>query len=370
VICQDPIFGAEVQAPCGHFYDTGCITNLFQSATRDESLYPPRCCRQIIPLPQVRSHLTMALLTEFEFKAREFGTLKRVYCATPTCSRFLGPLYEGYFSKVFRCPSPACTTATCGKCRGRYKGCTHNCTPDTETECILALSQASGWSRCPGCAQMIELNAGCFHMTCRCRTEFCYLCSARWKTCRCPQWDENRLLAAAERRVNTQLQVARRAQPVNRPQQGPAVHQPAPAAGDRPFYPRLPHLVVRRPPRAVNLPVVEAELMVRNTMEHLRVDHECQHTTWRYTCMSGRCEGCSMYLPYYLYVSCFLCLVYIETCPDPTFCSGVKGVKCSVVVGVGETGFESFERTKTLSYPLTSDGCRSDLGRVVPLYVV
>lgn len=198
VICQDPIFGDEVLALCNHFFDIGCITDLFQSAMRDERLYPPRCCHQNIPLPQVRPHLTQAFLAEFELKAQEFGTLKRVYCAESTCSRFLGPLHDGDSSKIFTCPSPKCTTTTCGKCRGRYKRPTHSCTPDAETEVVLTLSRASGWSRCPGCAQMIELSMGCFHMTCRCKTEFCYLCRALWKTCKCPQWDESRLLAPAQ----------------------------------------------------------------------------------------------------------------------------------------------------------------------------
>jgi len=295
VICQDPIFEPEVVAPCGHFYDIGCITDLFQSATRDESLYPPRCCRQVIPLPRVQSHLTQALLTKFQLKTQEFGTLKRVYCASPACSQFLGPLYEGFFSKVFTCTSPACTTTTCGKCRGRYEGRTHDCTPDAETEGILTLSRASGWSRCPGCAQMIELNMGCFHMTCRCKTEFCYLCSARWKSCECPMWDENRLIAAAERQVDVQLQPAHRTQPVNHPRRAP-VPRPVLPADDASHH----HVVLPR------------ELMVRETTERLRMHHDCQHTTWRYQRGNGRCEHCSVDLPNYVYVSDCRCIVYIE----------------------------------------------------------
>ncbi|OSX63329.1 hypothetical protein POSPLADRAFT_1080865, partial [Postia placenta MAD-698-R-SB12] len=50
---------------------------------------------------------------------------------------------------------------------------------------VLALGETQGWARCPGCETMIELNHGCFHMTCRCKTEFCYVCQARWKTCTC-----------------------------------------------------------------------------------------------------------------------------------------------------------------------------------------
>ena len=33
---------------------------------------------------------------------------------------------------------------------------------------------------------------------CRCRAEFCFICTAPWKTCECAQWDEDRLPAGAE----------------------------------------------------------------------------------------------------------------------------------------------------------------------------
>ena len=413
MICQDPIFEVEIRAPCGHFYDIGCITDLFQSATRDESLYPPRCCRQNIPLHQVSPHLKKALLTEFELKAQEFGTLKRVYCATPACSRFLGPLYEGFFGKVFTCTSPTCTTATCGKCRGRYEGLNHRCTPDVDTERVLKLSHASGWSRCPGCTQMIELDIGCNHMTCRCKTEFCYLCCALWKTCPCSQWDEDRLLAAAEQRADAQLQPAPRAQPANPPRQVRTWQQlAAGAARNEPVNPpRQTHETAPRPPpvwitrRAILRADVPAfvpqhfqparhrteatapapprtwamvaaanpgdwgatllksqrgvtenagegrnaantaddwntvntaddwyaarDRMVREIMERLRVDHDCQHTTWKYRYGGGSCEACFGYLPNYLFVSPFHSHCLHRTCILICLsCSGVESVRC------------------------------------------
>lgn len=30
--------------------------------------------------------------------------------------------------------------------------------------------------------------------SCRCRHEFCYLCVAKWKTCKCAVWDEHNIL--------------------------------------------------------------------------------------------------------------------------------------------------------------------------------
>ncbi|KIK92810.1 hypothetical protein PAXRUDRAFT_551814 [Paxillus rubicundulus Ve08.2h10] len=368
VICQEPIFGSEIRAPCGHHYDIACVTELFQASTRDETLYPPRCCRQNIPVAQVRPHLSQALVTEFEQKGEEFGTLKRVYCSSPTCSRFLGPVSEGFWSiKVYDCPAPACTRRTCGGCRAEYSGAmSHVCRADADAAQVLTLGRNAGWSRCPGCSQMIELNMGCFHMTCRCRTEFCYLCLARWKTCTCPQWDERRLLAAAEQRVDAQLEAgqgnrAQRAVPAQQVRQAPVRVPgfiPAPAAirhvPERQAQhvpravvpPRPPVPVVNVParpaagwwqaaavptpapqprpqpratptPTAVRSPVSSSgqarssvadapketvrQRMVRETMERLRVDHDCNHGRWRFRRGGGRCETCGHNLPHYLF---------------------------------------------------------------------
>ncbi|KAF8553213.1 hypothetical protein OG21DRAFT_1464479 [Imleria badia] len=261
VICQDPIFGAEIRAPCGHYYGIDCVTDLFQSATRDETLFPPRCCRQNIPLTQVQLHLSQALVMTFQQKQVEFTTLKRVYCSAPTCSHFLGPLSEGAFaSKVYTCPALGCERRTCGKCREQHSGdWMHACRPDADAAQVLELGRTAGWARCPGCSQMIELNIGCFHMTCRCRTEFCYVCRAQWKTCPCPQWDEGRLLEAAEARVDAQLGRRR-------------------ATGADPMRQRL----------------------VQEMMERLREDHECDHTKWRYRHGGGICQTCGQHLPVYL----------------------------------------------------------------------
>ncbi|OSX63330.1 hypothetical protein POSPLADRAFT_1106265, partial [Postia placenta MAD-698-R-SB12] len=117
VICTDPIYNDEVRAPCGDYYDRECIVALFEAAVRDESLFPPRCCRQHIPLTLVHRFLSAALVKLFHEKTKEFGTLKRIYCANSSCSRFLGAQVEGAFSRwlwpTYKCPAPRCGTSTC-----------------------------------------------------------------------------------------------------------------------------------------------------------------------------------------------------------------------------------------------------------------
>jgi hypothetical protein len=228
-------------------------------------------------------------------KAQEFKTLKRVYCATPACGRFLGPLLS---RKVFTCASPTCTTVTSGKCLAMYEGQNHNCTPDAEIERILTLSNASGWSRCPGCSQMIELAFGCLHIICRCKTQFCYLCRKRWKTCSCPEWDEVRLHATAQYLVDAQLQHANRVQLANAPQRAP------------PFT--LTWVMVAA--RCVGswgmqligwllLPI--RVCLVLSIIVFLRMFHNCQHPTWDRLSGSGTCKSCSGCSRRFLFVSPF-----------------------------------------------------------------
>jgi hypothetical protein len=125
------------------------------------------------------------------------------------------------------------------------------------------MGETEGWKRCPACHQLIELAHGCYHMTCRCRKEFCYLCAETWKNCACTQWDEHRLVEAAEDRARRQLPPAGRA---------------------------------AAPPPAV------FQNLVRRQVENLRVNHECAHRRWAYRSGGGTCETCAHYLPMFLLV--------------------------------------------------------------------
>ncbi|KAL1952155.1 hypothetical protein VTO73DRAFT_1304 [Trametes versicolor] len=260
VICRDTISdGPAIRAPCGDFYDVGCLVDLFRAAVVDESLFPPACCRLPFKLEEVHIYLDRDLQKQFDRKTLEFGTKDRVYCHQPTCSTFLGAATPAAANLL-------CTTCwqnTCGHCKAASHALSIQCT-SAEDAVVVALAAQSGWKRCPGCGHLVELSVGCYHMTCRCRHQFCYLCTAQWKTCRCEQWDENRLVAAAEDRVQRQGVQGRNA--------------------------------------------VEVQQRVAREAERLRVDHDCVHR-WQYVRGGGTCEGCNDYLGLFLY-NCQRCHIW------------------------------------------------------------
>ncbi len=125
----------------------------------DESLFPPRCCRQPFPWELVRDKLSEELQTAFPIKRIELETQNRTYCYVATCSAFIKP--DDYDKDKTTCPK--CQSITCVKCKRK----SHDgvCGEDGETEELLATARQNGWQRCSGCRRMVELNIGCNHMT-------------------------------------------------------------------------------------------------------------------------------------------------------------------------------------------------------------
>ncbi|KAK5123559.1 hypothetical protein LTR85_002597 [Meristemomyces frigidus] len=181
------------QVNCEHYYCDGCLAELFRGATTDESLYPPRCCGDTIPYEDISIFLPKELREHFEGKREELDDTNRLYCRVPTCSAYIGVGLR--FGDAGTCVK--CDAKTCVHCKNAAHA--GDCAQDQATQDTLKLATEEGWKKCPKCERMIELTFGCNHMICFCRAQFCYVCRAPWKTCLCPQWDPNRLLARAQR---------------------------------------------------------------------------------------------------------------------------------------------------------------------------
>ncbi|KIY62067.1 hypothetical protein CYLTODRAFT_405018 [Cylindrobasidium torrendii FP15055 ss-10] len=259
IICDDRIPTHEsYAAPCSHSYCLSCLTDLIRASLTDESLYPPRCCSTPFSPGVFASLLPPTIQRQFEIKSREFGTptLQRLYCASSTCSHFLGSTED--FTHPARCEK--CDEGTCSLCK-QFEHGTSPCPEDEATQIVRALAATQSWQTCPDCKNLIELSVGCYHITCRCKASFCYLCAEKWKNCSCPQWDENRLIVHAERRVANEV--------------GEAVRQAQPEV----FRQR-----------------------VQQRAAHMYNYHDCTNHRWRYQSGGGDCEECNHYLPQYLLV--------------------------------------------------------------------
>ena len=62
------------------------------------------------------------------------------------------------------------------------------------------LAEEEGWKRCFQCKALVEHREACQHMTCRCGTQFCYVCCRRWRTCSCTMEQLHALKAGAQTR--------------------------------------------------------------------------------------------------------------------------------------------------------------------------
>ena len=160
VACRDEVeFVNIARVPCRHEYCRSCLEDLFNSSMTDESLFPPRCCRQPINVGIARIFLKYDLIQRYEKKKIEFETPNRTYCYTPECSTFINTSHIE--DEVATCPN--CSRTTCTSCKGRaHLG---DCPSDSATQDLLALAQESGWQRCYSCWRLVELVHGCNHMT-------------------------------------------------------------------------------------------------------------------------------------------------------------------------------------------------------------
>jgi hypothetical protein len=114
VACQENLIADSVtKVPCGDQYCIDCIQGLFSASFVDDSLFPPRCCRQHIDPDAIQEFLTADLITAYREKKLEVETLDRTYCSDPRCSIFLKP--ENITGEHATCPK--CNKATCTICK-------------------------------------------------------------------------------------------------------------------------------------------------------------------------------------------------------------------------------------------------------------
>ncbi|KAK1595775.1 IBR domain-containing protein [Colletotrichum navitas] len=150
--------------PCGCWMCPRCLRACIRAGLRPGS-WPPRCCE---PLHQEQIEQAdrdrPGLLSLYEQIRAENETAgdERVYCARPACASFIPPRGPHVREDEMECP--ACGEGTCRRCRQAiHPG--RPCREEDEDEMLMDAMDAYSLSPCPRCRRIIELAAGCHHMT-------------------------------------------------------------------------------------------------------------------------------------------------------------------------------------------------------------
>jgi hypothetical protein len=154
--CIEDIPATDVaHLPCGHDYCGPCILQLFNTSLVDETLFPPHCCKQLIPPAEFHTFLAPELIESYAKKKQELETADRTYCSDPACSIFMRP--ENIAGDCATCPE--CKKVTCTMCKApAHKG---DCPPDETLQKVLELAKEAGWQRCSSCKAMVSITMGC-----------------------------------------------------------------------------------------------------------------------------------------------------------------------------------------------------------------
>lgn len=134
-----------------------------RGVTKDESRYPPRCCKKRIPVEQRRLIVKWEVMTVFLDKMVERNTVakNRTYCSNRECGVFVRPENVKIRNKTVTCPR--CGSKTCIKCKRVECLPTVPC-HDSELQGALNLIQENRWQRCKGCGTGVERTPGCNQM--------------------------------------------------------------------------------------------------------------------------------------------------------------------------------------------------------------
>ncbi|CAH9107400.1 unnamed protein product [Cuscuta epithymum] len=164
------------------------------------------CCKILTP--------KLIPLLNLRIKEASIPVGERVYCPFPKCSALMSRREVLEYSRGTNINVDTSGARVCTQCNGQFCinckvtwHCGMNCyeyrrrNPGTQEDVKLkSLAALNLWRQCVKCSHMIELAAGCYHMTCRCGYEFCYTCGAEWRnkkqTCSCPLWNEDNLIEA------------------------------------------------------------------------------------------------------------------------------------------------------------------------------
>lgn len=177
------------ELPCNHSYCAECINYMISQATAHENSMPPRCCAQAIPANVIQGAIDRDGQQLFLKAVAEYSTPKqaRIYCPNTKCAEFINPHQMTDYKHPLDVKCQNCLTRVCRICKKNAHSIGRDCPQDWELEAVKKIGQSSAWKRCFNCHNLVGLQKGASHMTCRCTEELCAVCGGVWdSTTGCP----------------------------------------------------------------------------------------------------------------------------------------------------------------------------------------
>ncbi|CAL1403365.1 unnamed protein product [Linum trigynum] len=218
VICYEDTDTAQMFSVngCLHRYCFGCMKQHVEVKLLNgkDAKCPHESCDSVIEILSCATFLDPKLVDMLSLRRKEAAipVKDKIYCPYPKCSELMTKTEVLAYTKLSLVGAEVSGARKCMKCKkyfcinckvpwhydmtcADYKRSNHH---PREDKMLNTLANKSKWRQCVKCSHMIELDHGCYHITCRCGYEFCYTCGAPWKnkraTCTCPIWDERNII--------------------------------------------------------------------------------------------------------------------------------------------------------------------------------
>ncbi|PYI15509.1 hypothetical protein BO99DRAFT_311232, partial [Aspergillus violaceofuscus CBS 115571] len=179
-VCLRPFHSTKpIKLECDYLYCVKCLKSSLIRVTQDPSLFPPTCCKTVIPLRLAKEHMAEKELYEYGKAKLEFLTTSWTRCSKMTCRVPIPPNRVTAYHARCLC----CGTFTCVWCKAASP--LRNEYDKKPALSKLPCSEINlGWQQCSDCKALVERTSGCSSTMCS-RTRFCNDCGRRRSICRC-----------------------------------------------------------------------------------------------------------------------------------------------------------------------------------------